>query len=114
MRLSGVRDQRSIAAAIGVSVGTINGDFKALDRAWKDSALADTDAHKAIQNERYESLIAAHWEKAMLGKGFDTDRVLAAMAQQAKLLGIDAPQKTDMNLGGSLIREYVVIPEEPS
>jgi hypothetical protein len=91
---------------LGVSIATINADFKELDVEWKQQATEYTDEYKAIQNERYESLIAAHWEKAMGGKGFDTDRVLAAMSQQAKLLGLDAPAKQDVNLD-HVIREYV-------
>ena len=114
LRLAGVRDQSTISSMLGVDQSTISRDFKAIDQEWKDSTLTDTDAHKATQNERYEALIAAHWEKALAGKGFDTDRVLAAMAQQAKLLGIDAPQKSDVNLGGSLVREYVIVNGEES
>jgi len=98
LRLAGVRNQRLLASRFGVSAATINSDFKAIDAEWKRQATAYTDEYKAIQNERYEALIAAHWEKAMGGKGFDTDRVLAAMAGQAKLLGLDAPAKQDINL----------------
>lgn len=102
LRLSGVRDQRSIAAQLGVSLGTINGDFKAIDQMWRESTLADTDSHMATQNERYEALIAAHWDKALQGKGFDTDRVLAAMSQQSKLLGLDRPTKQQIEVEGEI------------
>lgn len=98
LRLAGVRDQRVLASRLGVDQSTISRDFRAIDAEWKQQATEYTDEYKALQNERYEALIAAHWTKAMDGKGFDTDRVLAAMSQQAKLLGIDAPVKREDKL----------------
>ena len=111
-RLAGVRDQRTLAAELGVSVGTINGDFKALNEQWKASALSDTDTYISLQNERYESLIGAHWEKAMQGKGFDTDRVLKAMDQQADLLGLKQPAKQHVEMDGGLNIIIDGIPEK--
>lgn len=53
---------------------------------------------RLIQTERYENLIRAHWLRAMAGHLGATDRVLKAMRDQSRLLGLEAPQQVDMRV----------------
>lgn len=108
MFLSG-QTQEQLAAHFGVDQSTISRDLSTLRKRWEKQALENVDERIGIQDAQYNALIHAHWEKAMLGKGFDTDRVLAAMSGQAKLLGLDRPTKSEVNVGGSLKREYVIV-----
>lgn len=70
---------------------------RALDYAYKD-IREDVTAFRMIQVDRYESLIRAHWPKAMAAQMGATDRVLKAMKDQNRLLGLDAPQQVDMRV----------------
>ena len=49
-----------------------------------------------MELERLSALDAAHWDKAMQGNGEATDRVLRIMERRAKLLGLDAPIKVNV------------------
>ncbi len=111
MRLAGVRNQRQIADQLGVSPATINRDIKALNAEWRQRAAADVATEKGLDLDRTERLIAALWKSATEGKWLATDRVLALMQHRAKLLGLEAPEKQDINVGGSLLREYVIVTE---
>lgn len=111
-RLGGVRNQRQIAKALGVSVATINRDFKALDAEWRERAAADIAVEKAIDLDRIDRLIMALWDKAAKeGRWLATDRVIALMQHRAKLLGLEAPAKQDINMQ-HVVREYVGINPE--
>lgn len=66
-----------------------------LQRRIKD----DLTEYRWFQVERYESIIRAHWTRAMTGLALGcTDRVLKAMKDQNKLLGLDAPTQVDMRV----------------
>ncbi len=95
IRLAGVRNQRQIAAQIGVSPATINRDIKALNAEWRERAAADVASEKGLDLDRTERLIAALWTQATGGKWLATDRVLSLMQHRAKLLGLEAPQKRE-------------------
>jgi len=69
------------------SLGTIHGDCKALDKEWHDFAIQAIDEHKKrLLSEINEVKRRAHEAK-------DLRAVLAAMQQEASLLGTDAPRK---------------------
>lgn len=75
---------------------------------WRDIDRAQALAYKTIakdltvfrmiQMDRYESVVRAHWLKAMAGDKGATDRVLKAMKDENRLLGLDAPTQVDMRV----------------
>lgn len=95
LRLSGVRDQRDVAARLDVSLGTINGDFKAINEQWAQETTMDVDAEKQLDLARIEALIAVLWPIAMTGKAHIVDRIVSLMQHRAKLLGLEAPQRRE-------------------
>lgn len=112
--LAGVRDQSRIAEQLGVGQSTISRDIKTLEARWAVEAVQDIAAAKGLDLERIERLISALWGDAIKGKWLATDRVLSLMQHRAKLLGLEAPEKADINVGGSLKREYVIVTEDVS
>lgn len=96
MRLAG-NTERAIAQSLGVSVGTVNADLKALRQAWSAHAEADIAEHRARMLAEIEAVKKAGWEDK------DLDVILKGLAQEAKLLGADAPTKTDITTGGDKI-----------
>ena len=104
--------QTMLAERYGVSQQQISQDVRLLKRRWQESALSKTDERIALQDAQYKALIGAHWTKAMEGKGFDTDRVLQAMSQQAKLLGLEQPAKQQIDLDGGVRLEIVGMADE--
>ena len=68
------------------SLGTINGDCKALDKMWRAAAEADIVDWKAWINAELEEVKREGWRDK------DSKAVLAAIAQQRAMLGLDAPK----------------------
>lgn len=97
-RISGMRDQARIAKELGVSQPTISRDMDALDEQYRQAAAADTAKEKGLDLERCERLIGALWADAVKGRWLAIDRVLALMAHRAKLLGLEAPQKVNLEV----------------
>jgi len=67
-----------------------------------DQMYAEMGDHMRVmrmtQMARYESIIRANWPKAMRGDLGATDRVLKAMKDENRMLGLDAPQRIDMRV----------------
>lgn len=109
--LSGVSNQTAIAEQLGVDQSTISRDIKRIEADWQAEAVQDIAAAKGKDLQRTERLIQALWQDAIKGKWLATDRVLSLMQHRAKLLGLEAPAKQDLNLN-HVIREYVGINPE--
>lgn len=96
----------SVNPATGLpwSLGIINADMKALERDWKEAALADVDEHKARQLAEIREVRRKAWATG------DLNNVLKAMQQERDLLGTDAPVRRELSgpnggdipLGGGL------------
>jgi hypothetical protein len=100
------KTQRQMAAALGVSLQTINADVAAVRAEWQASRLDDADA--TITEELATLAVAqdAIWDQVEQGRAHVIDRLLAIMDRRAKYLGLDAPAKTQ-ETGGLTIRvEY--------
>lgn len=98
LRLSGVRNQRAIAQRLGVSVATINRDFAVLDAEYRQQAAQDIAAAKGLDLERIEELIAGLWDAAVNGHTFSVDRVVMLLQHRAKLLGLEAATRLDIEV----------------
>lgn len=76
--------------------------WRDIDRAQRlayKGIAKDLTVFRLIQMSRYEKLIMAHWARAMTGLSLgSTDRVLKAMKDQNRLLGLDAPTQVDMRV----------------
>lgn len=95
LRLSGVTDQRRIAEALGVNQSTISRDFAELDARFRLYAMQDIAAAKGLDAERIDKLLVGIWADAIKGKLLAIDRVEKLLIRRAKLLGLDAPQKSE-------------------
>lgn len=62
--------------------------------------LPQENAHhlRKIEVERMDQLLDAMWDKAMKGDGWAVDRCLKIMERRAKLLGLDAPIVTKVEM----------------
>lgn len=86
---------RDIARSLGVSPATIAGDVKAVQAEWREHYVKDTNDWASVQLRRLDVMISAIWEKARNGDKDAIDRVLKIMERQAKLLGLDQPQRIE-------------------
>lgn len=69
------------------SLGTINGDVKALETAWHAEAMGETSAHKARLFAELREVARACWKEK------DYERVLKTIQQRRELIGTDAPKQ---------------------
>lgn len=107
LRRAGASYQK-IAATLGISrEGARKAVMRAMDRARK---LATEDAREILEREleRLDELQVALWPKARAGVPGSVDRVLRVMERRAKLLGLDAAQRVDVDLDGQtkIVVEY--------
>ena len=80
------------------SLRTIHTDLKAIQKAWQEDAMRDIAEYTAEQIAELREVRRKAWAFNKL------DTVLRSLAQEAKLLGLDAPDK--LNIGGQ--QEIVV------
>lgn len=105
------RTQEDIAAELGVDQSTISRDIRTLMSRWRKTALDKTDERVGLQDAQYKSIIGAHLPLALQGKTRNAEVVMQALAQQSKLLGLDRPEKQQVDMQ-HVIREYVGIDPE--
>jgi hypothetical protein len=98
LRLSGVSDQRRIAAELGVSQSTVSRDFADLDAAFRAAAAQDIAVAAGLDLARIEALIEPLWADAAAGVLPVVDRVVKLLGRRARLLGLEAPVRVDVRL----------------
>lgn len=101
--LIGGMNYREIAAALGVSIGTVASDVKIIFARWKGEQVQSAEQWIALELRRCDRLINTLWNDATDGKPGAIDRVLKVMERRAKLLGLDAPTKQDVTSGGERV-----------
>jgi DNA-binding transcriptional MerR regulator len=99
LRLAGMT-YKEIGKALGL---TAAGTHKAVKRALDD--VAEETAEKAeqvraLELERLDKMNKAIWGQVLAGNHGAVDRALRIMERRSSLLGIDAPKKQDLNIGG--------------
>lgn len=104
-RMSG-NTYESIAKELGYA--TAGGAHKAVMAALKKTLQEPSDEMRALEVGRLDELLVTHWPNRKQPQ--ITDRILRIMERRAKLLGLDAPAKTELtgSDGGGLkvIVEY--------
>ena len=116
--------QAEIAEALGVDQSTVSRDLAALHRKWLDSALVDFSEAKAQELAKIDRLEREYWrawerscedaetmtQKARAGRAKEATKVTKGQAgdprflagvqwcieRRCKILGIDAPQRTEL------------------
>lgn len=103
LRKSGITYE-AIAAQLGYR--TAAGAHKAVSTALKRTLQEPADDVRKIELERLDALLEDLWKKK--DRPFVVDRILRVMERRAKLLGLDAPTKTDLTSGGERVVFEVV------
>jgi hypothetical protein len=82
---------------------TSAGAYRAVMTALKKTLQEPSDEVRTLELERLDDLIDALWEKRKQPQY--TDRILRIMERRAKLLGLDAPTRTDVTSAGQPIKQ---------
>jgi orotate phosphoribosyltransferase-like protein len=98
---------REIAKELGVSPATIVLDVKAVLNQLAKEQQKEAADYKALELDRLETLQIKMWELAEKGDHGAVDRVLRIMERRARLLGLDAPTKTEIS--GEALKAYINI-----
>lgn len=93
MRLAG-KDFRTIADELGYAGPS--GAHKAYRTALREIIREPAEEVVTLELSRLDQLFAAHWDKALKGDGHATSHCLNIMFRRAKLLGIDAPTRINV------------------
>lgn len=102
----------AIGTELNTSAGTVrNWIASELDRlhAMEISAL---DALRRLQLERVDAMLVGLWDKATAGDVKAVDAVLKLLERQAKLLGMDAPERVDVEHYMRQVADDVGLSEE--
>lgn len=89
-----------IANALGYK--TSSGAYRAVMTALKKTLQDPSEEVRQLEIERLDAMLMAMWEKR--DKPMYADRILRIMERRAKLLGLDAPTKTDLTSKGEAIQ----------
>jgi len=82
--------------------------YEAVRAALQKTLRPPAEELRQLESERLDALLLALWSQARQGNLGAVDRVLRVMERRARLLGLDAPIKTDITTGGQrLVIEYV-------
>ena len=84
----------AIAQELGYK--TKAGVYRAVMAALKKTLQEPADELRKVEVERLDVLLAAMWEKR--DKPLYTDRIIKIMERRAKLLGLDAPDKHEVEI----------------
>ncbi len=90
-----------IAAKLGYKGPS--GAHQAVMRALRRTLQEPCDELRRLELERCDALLAGLWPKAKKGHVASVDKVLKVMERRAKLLGLDAPTKIDIE---AEVREF--------
>ena len=97
MRIAGATFDQ-IAEALGYRGRC--GAHKSVTAALRKTLQEPADELRTLEAERLDRLMLATWQAATGGELDAIDRVLKIMARRARLLGLDAPDRTDITSGG--------------
>lgn len=73
------------------SVGTINGDIKAIKKQWREEANRDFKEHVANVNAELEELLSKAWQEG------DGNLILNALRTKIDLFGLKAPTRHEVS-----------------
>lgn len=106
LRKAGLTYQK-IADALGYA--NPMGAWKAVNSALKKTLQEPSDDLRKMEVERLDAMLFALYPSAMKGMQGAVDRILRIMERRAKLLGLDAPTKTDVTSGGKALnwKEFI-------
>lgn len=80
----------------------------AIRAALKKTLQPPADEVRELEIERLDALLLALWPQARQGNQGAIDRVIKIMERRARLLGLDAPVRTDVTSAGNEIAIRVV------
>lgn len=95
MMVSGVRDQRTLAAAFNVNQSTISRDIKKIEAEWKKQTLIDFEEAKSIDLMRIDEGLKAVMPQVKKGHLGAVDRMVSLLKRRADIFGYDSPKRTE-------------------
>lgn len=106
LRMAGV-PYADIAERLGYKDGS--GAFRAVKTALKRTLQEPADGVREVELARLDKLMFALWpNRANPGVA---DRILRIMERRAKLLGLDAPTRTDLTSQGEKVNVVLYMPD---
>lgn len=85
--------QGEIASRVGVSIGTVNADLKAIRDVWQERARTSIEEWVGEELAKLDRLERSLMPLALQGQATAADRVLSVMDRRAKLLGLNKPER---------------------
>lgn len=90
------KTQQEIAALLNVSVGTVNSDIKAMRGSWRASSQEQVDEYIQTQMDKLDELYGYLMPKIIEGSARHVEVAVQILTRQAKLMGLDAPEKREV------------------
>lgn len=97
MVLAGV-PYEEIASTVGCSKSTVQADVMHLMGEWRKTAAYQIDEARILELSRMDRLNVAVWRQAMNGDLLAVDKALKVSERRAKILGLDAAQKMQLEV----------------
>lgn len=98
---------RAIAAKVGISPVTVLADLRAGLQAVIEETKDRAEENRAIDLERIDAAVELAMREIESGNIDAIDKLVKLLDRRAKLLGIDAPTKTDVTSDGEKIQPVI-------
>jgi len=102
--VDGSATQREIADKLGISVGTVNNDIRALRKLWREQQVENVNGIMAEDLHRVSAAMKAIWPMVEAGSLKAIDRLIRLIAQRAAILGYEAAKEIDLKSDGKPIQ----------
>lgn len=117
LRIKGLTFQQ-IADEVGFR--SASGVYQRYKATLKATIQEPADELRRLERERLDSLLAAIWPLAMAGKGYAVEKALMIMDRKARMLGLDAPTRSQVTVSDEMTSQIeqlaaelgVVVPAE--
>jgi hypothetical protein len=89
---------RDIAEALGVSLGTIAADAKAVLKRWQQEQVQSLEARRTVEERRLDRAVNAIWNAVLQGDLAAVDAFRKLSERRSRLIGLDAPVHSKVTL----------------
>ena len=89
-----------IAQELGITIAGASKSIKTAIKHLDEKSENDASEYRRLQLERLDAMLLGQFDKAINGDTKAADCVVRIEKRRASLLGLDAPQKTDLTTNG--------------
>lgn len=110
--IKGRASYRQIAFALGCAPATVCKDVKLIIGRWREEQVSDIEEQILLDNATINEAIHAIWDDVKSGDVVAIGALVKLLDRRARLLGLDAPARSPVAIGGTIDVEAREVPSD--